>query len=138
MRVLAAVDIRDHSHSVVKTATTFTLAVGGTLDLVYASSDLAQIPMSSDSQWAEVRAAERRDLEALRDALPDAIRGSARVLVGNPSEVLPAATWDYDLMVMATHGRSGLKRLMVGSVTEAVLRQAHCPVMTVRIADSSS
>jgi nucleotide-binding universal stress UspA family protein len=37
-----------------------------------------------------------------------------------------------DLIVMGTHGRTGLDRLLMGSVAEAVSRQAHCPVLTVK------
>ncbi|HEY2787782.1 MAG TPA: universal stress protein [Fimbriiglobus sp.] len=37
-----------------------------------------------------------------------------------------------DLIVMGTHGRTGLSRLLLGSVAEAVLRSAKCPVVTVR------
>ncbi|MFO7538401.1 MAG: universal stress protein [Chloroflexota bacterium] len=40
-----------------------------------------------------------------------------------------------DLIVMATHGRSGFSRWMMGSVTEKVLQQAHCPVLAVRSAE---
>jgi universal stress protein A len=39
---------------------------------------------------------------------------------------------ECDLIVMGTHGHSGLKRLLVGSVTEEVVRRAHCPVMVVK------
>ena len=39
---------------------------------------------------------------------------------------------DIDLIVMGTHGRSGLEKMWLGSVTEKVLRQAHCPVLVVR------
>jgi nucleotide-binding universal stress UspA family protein len=42
-----------------------------------------------------------------------------------------AAATSADLVVMGTHGRSGFERLMVGSVTEKVLRKAPCPVLTV-------
>lgn len=38
----------------------------------------------------------------------------------------------YDLIVMGTHGRTGLAHLLMGSVAERVVRQAPCPVMTVR------
>jgi hypothetical protein len=37
---------------------------------------------------------------------------------------------DCDLIVMATHGRTGLQRLLMGSVTEEVVRKAVCPVWT--------
>jgi nucleotide-binding universal stress UspA family protein len=36
-----------------------------------------------------------------------------------------------DLIIMSTHGRSGLPRMMLGSVTERVLRNAHCPVLAI-------
>ena len=39
---------------------------------------------------------------------------------------------DIDLIVMGTHGRRGLEKMWLGSVTEKVLRQAHCPVLVVR------
>ena len=42
-----------------------------------------------------------------------------------------AAALDSDLIVMGTHGRSGFDRLMLGSVTEKVMRKAECPVMAV-------
>ena len=38
-----------------------------------------------------------------------------------------------DLIVMGTHGRTGLKQLLFGSVTEAVVRKARCPVMVVKL-----
>lgn len=133
MRILAALDLDSHPQTVLRTARSFVEATGGTLDVVYASPELARIPMTEDREWASARAEQRAALEALRDSLPEAIRGSATVLVGHPAEVLPAVTYSYDLIVMATHSRTGLRRLVVGSVTEAVLRTAHCPVLTVRI-----
>jgi nucleotide-binding universal stress UspA family protein len=54
------------------------------------------------------------------------------------AEILAAvATTGSDLIVMGTHGRSGFERLVLGSVTEKVLRKASCPVLTVppRVAD---
>ncbi len=37
-----------------------------------------------------------------------------------------------DLIVMGTHGRSGLRRMVLGSVAEQVVRSAHCPVLTLK------
>jgi nucleotide-binding universal stress UspA family protein len=42
-----------------------------------------------------------------------------------------------DLIAMGTHGRTGLERLVVGSVAETVMRKAHCPVLTVRSPSSA-
>jgi len=39
---------------------------------------------------------------------------------------------DVDLIVMATHGRSGVRRLVLGSITEKVVRASACPVLVVR------
>ena len=46
--------------------------------------------------------------------------------------VREARKWKADLIVMGTHGRRGINRLMLGSDAETVLRTAHCPVLMVR------
>ena len=53
---------------------------------------------------------------------------------GSPGEVIcwAAAKRGCDLIVMGTHGRTGLMHLLLGSVTEHVVRHAQCPVLTVR------
>lgn len=43
-----------------------------------------------------------------------------------------AARGEYDLIVMGTHGRTGMKHLMLGSIAENVVRSAACPVLTVK------
>jgi nucleotide-binding universal stress UspA family protein len=57
-----------------------------------------------------------------------------RLTDGEPyAEILRVAEDDScDLIVMGTHGRTGLPRLLVGSVAEQVLRRASCPVLTVK------
>jgi nucleotide-binding universal stress UspA family protein len=57
-----------------------------------------------------------------------------RLIGGNPaSEIVRfAADEGVDLIVMGTHGRSGLSRLLMGSVAELVVRAAACPVLTVK------
>ena len=54
---------------------------------------------------------------------------------GNAEEAIleVAQLWDVDLVVMGTHGRTGLKHLFVGSVAEKVVRKANCPVLTVKL-----
>jgi len=68
-----------------------------------------------------------------RIAVPD-VHMERHVIEGDPvSEILAAATDCHaDLIVLGTHGRTGLGRLLMGSVAEQVLRRAHCPVLTVR------
>ena len=57
---------------------------------------------------------------------------------GSPAETILTVAEDYeiDLIIMSTHGRSGLTRWALGSVTERVLRHATCPVMTIRSAQT--
>ncbi len=59
------------------------------------------------------------------------------VRLGPPAATVISALEDeeYDLVVMGTHGRSGLPRLMLGSVAEKVVRGAHCPVLTIPLRD---
>lgn len=52
------------------------------------------------------------------------------VRFGDPAEeIVSEAREGYDLLVMATHGRSGLGRVLMGSVAETVMRNVHMPVM---------
>lgn len=62
---------------------------------------------------------------------------SMRVECGVPWQVIvqAAASGGHDLIVMGTHGRRGLEHLMLGSVAEAVLRRAPCPVLVVPMGD---
>ncbi|MGK7901108.1 MAG: universal stress protein [Hormoscilla sp.] len=59
------------------------------------------------------------------------------VLVGNPSEKIIdyANTNDIDLIVIPSHGRTGISRFFLGSVAERVVRFAHCPVLVLRRSD---
>lgn len=80
------------------------------------------------------------DIEAVRGRLEAVRPADSRVAVrhrlaeGNPAEEILAAAADEkaDLIVLGTHGRGGLSRVLMGSVAEAVQRAAPCPVLTVR------
>lgn len=63
------------------------------------------------------------------------IRGGYVVEAGLPIDriVHYAEESDIDLIVMATHGRSGIARVFMGSVASAVIRKAKCPVMAVKV-----
>jgi nucleotide-binding universal stress UspA family protein len=72
----------------------------------------------------------------------DRRRGAVAVLEHSDepaSEILRYATSaNVDLIVMGTHGRTGLARLALGSVAEAVVRASPCPVLTVHAAESAA
>jgi len=78
----------------------------------------------------------RKLIDAIRLRLP---QGNTREFVeigGAASEIVKAAKdWPADLIVIGSHGRSGLKRALLGSVAEAVMRHAPCPVLVVRAKD---
>lgn len=63
-----------------------------------------------------------------------------RLATGDPaSEIVRLAEEEgADMIVMATHGRTGLSRLVMGSVAEAVVRHARCPVMTFKTPDKQA
>jgi nucleotide-binding universal stress UspA family protein len=64
------------------------------------------------------------------------VRG--RLESGDPTATsLEAAEDGYDLIVMGTHGRTGLSHMLFGSIAEAVVRRAPCPVLTIRAPDTS-
>lgn len=91
----------------------------------------------------EIPAAEtvRRDfleeaMTQLRDLIPSTFKGNTDVLVesGHPTDVIVRMAQEHkaDLIVMGTHGRSGLPHLLMGSVAEKVVRLAPCSVLVVR------
>jgi nucleotide-binding universal stress UspA family protein len=55
-------------------------------------------------------------------------------MIGSPATAIieMAEREDVELIVMATHGRTGLLRVLMGSVAEEVVRKAKCPVLTVK------
>jgi nucleotide-binding universal stress UspA family protein len=62
------------------------------------------------------------------------------IMEGDPARAIldAAAKHKCDLIVMGSHGRSGIKRLLMGSVAEKVVRRATCPVLVVKGAVSGS
>jgi len=72
------------------------------------------------------------------DAVDDDVTVETAVLSGNPYERILdyADEEDTDMVVMGTHGRTGVDRYLLGSVTEKVVRTADVPVLTVRAAES--
>jgi len=84
---------------------------------------------------AEAQTAAETKLERIgHQKLKAGTRYEIQVMTGDPAvEVLQmAARLGIDLIVMATHGRKGLHRLVLGSVAERVVREARCPVLTVK------
>lgn len=93
------------------------------------------------------------DLTAVRERAAEALRDVADGIEGLPGKIEPhvveaigiadaireaAEDLDADLVVMGTHGRSGLAHAFLGSVAERTLRAAPCPVLTVKAKEDES
>ena len=87
--------------------------------------------MSRDAQrtWAEETLEVR-----VTDLRQRGIKARWRLQVGVPFEAIVRVAEEEQagMIVMGTHGRSGLNRVLLGSVAERVIRLAPCPVLTVR------
>jgi nucleotide-binding universal stress UspA family protein len=79
-----------------------------------------------------------RAVESAVAALPDDVAVERTVTAGTPAaEILDhATTAGVDLVVMGTHGRTGLDHYLIGSVAERVVRQSPVPVLTVDVDES--
>ena len=75
-------------------------------------------------------------LAQLQDLIPAAGRGTwdVAIAVGHPADAVVRVAQErkVDLIVMGTHGRTGLQHVLLGSVAEKVVRLAPCPVLTIR------
>ena len=83
--------------------------------------------------------AEKEATDALLERTPKeealaAVAHSTLVVHGSPAEEIIRCALDQavDLIVIATHGRTGLRHLLMGSTAERVIRHGHCPVLVVR------
>ena len=76
----------------------------------------------------------KRLLAAFHERAPAQPAPLEFIHVGKPHDEIAKAAkdWPADLIVIGSHGRGGVERLFLGSVAEAVMRQAPCPVLVVR------
>lgn len=93
----------------------------------------------ANPRFAEILHAQWRLANARTERLSAQLKKQwrrSRILLkrGTPSQAIvdTARRSGADLIVMATHGRTGLAHVLIGSVAERVVRHAHCPVLTVR------
>jgi nucleotide-binding universal stress UspA family protein len=105
---------------------------------VYAANPSSYMGLPLETPWEGVETMLHEEGEkALRAAETrcSADQTDSEIIEGRPSReiVAYAERTSCDLIVMGTHGRGGLNRLLLGSVAERVVRSATVPVMTVRI-----
>ena len=142
-KILVPVDFSPHAERAFSYATALAHRLGAELTLVHVVED----PFATGAWGAEVYipnigeflqnlvAAAERQLTMLKDgAAATGVATKTAVITGRPAQsiVEHAASERCDLIVMGTHGRTGLSHAVMGSVAERVLRKAPCPVLTVR------
>ena len=102
---------------------------------IYGTLDMGPVAIPSVTEL--VASAESR-LDAFIKTNLKAFGGppKASVLVGRPSEEVANYARDHHaaMIIMTTHGYTGVKHLLLGSTTEGVLRHASCPVLSIRTA----
>ncbi|HLG57492.1 MAG TPA: universal stress protein [Vicinamibacterales bacterium] len=140
-RILCPIDFSDFSRRALDHAVVIARWYESTITLVHVSPIVplaAYAPGSGVVPSANLSPEERAALLAsLKEfAAPDAAAGvpfDYQLTEGRAAaQILNAAeTLSSDLIVMGTHGRSGFERMILGSVTEKVLRKAACPVLSV-------
>ncbi|NQW18651.1 MAG: universal stress protein [Chloroflexi bacterium] len=141
-RILVPLDGTEHSERALPLATEFARRSGAELIVLNVTPDLADdqptIDLSNDEEdhtHADLGAVQTEYLFGLRETLQERV-SRLRVLLagGDPVEQILQIGDDYeaDLIVMATHGRAGLSRGFLGSVTDATISNAHVPILAVR------
>jgi nucleotide-binding universal stress UspA family protein len=120
------------------------LAKANRAELVLAHVMSMPVPMAGDGYippkiWEQMESSSRAYAQKQMDALvvkarKAGVRVKTLLVTGVPHEriVQAARAQKADLVVMGTHGRTGLQRFFLGSVAERVVASAGCPVMTVR------
>src|SRR5271168_656846 len=106
-----------------------------TLDIHLSSTPEFGMGLALPKYISESRAAAEKSLAGVLDPKWSAGRTVIQAVVeGSPkAEIIQyARKQNIDLIVLATHGRTGLPHILMGSVAETVVRTAPCPVLTVR------
>jgi nucleotide-binding universal stress UspA family protein len=134
--VLVAFDFGESSQKALAYARNLTRALGGHLHVLHVADVIATTAAQFYPDAAgnpEVRTASVA-LQHLRAFLSDVDGTPAVRISGSPAHAIVeyAKSVHADMIVMGTHGRDGVSRLLMGSVAEHVVRHAPCPVLVVR------
>lgn len=142
-RILMATDFSDYSREALDDAVLLAKHFGADLYLLHAfEATLYKVPADPSAvrpgafEW--VRALREEEEKRLESLAAEVRRKGVAVhpifKEGVPFREIPKAALEVtaDLIVLGTHGRTGLDRLMMGSVAERVVRRAPCPILLVR------
>jgi universal stress protein A len=146
-KILVPTDFSKHSTEAVLTAADLSRRFEATVTLAYVFEPVTYaLPeghvMQAPPQLEEMQTVlEQRLVQAVADAKAAGALGAVGKLLTGP--VAPEITdfakrGGFDLIVMGTHGRTGLRHLVLGSVAEKVVRTAPCAVLTVRVREAEA
>ncbi len=136
--ILCPVDFSDASRKAVQYAKEFALSMGST---VYLLNVVEPRPMAVDITLnyipfeEDLEHAANEDMQLVLEEFQLAgLQAESTIEIGNPSDVIldKARELNVNLVILGSHGKTGLSRLLMGSVAEMVVRKAHCPVLIVK------
>ncbi len=136
--ILCPVDFSDASRKAVQYAREFASNMGAAvylLNVVEPRSMAVDITLNYVPLEEDLEKAAAEDLKViLQEFIHAGLKAECAVEFGNPSDVIldKAAELDVNLLIMGSHGKTGLSRLIMGSVAETVVRKANCPVLIVK------
>jgi nucleotide-binding universal stress UspA family protein len=139
-KILCPVDFSESSADIAKTAREFALKFNAEILVVYVAPSMIQyeifdLPAASLPQLVGdiVTGAEKTMTEFVAKHFPD-VKATGKVVSGDAAEAIVtlAQAEKADIIIMSTHGRQGLNRLLFGSVAEKVVKTSAVPVMTIR------
>lgn len=141
-KILVPLDFSSNSIMLIKKASKVAEELGAELEILHVVESLdpyvgfavPHIPL--DTLGKDLNSYAEQKMESfLEDNLPPGIPHQAKVVAGNDAAteiIRHAEENDCNLIIIATQGFKGLPKFLFGSVAERVLKQAHCPVMTVK------
>jgi nucleotide-binding universal stress UspA family protein len=135
-RILVPHDFSAHARRALRTAVRLAAGARGSVVVLHVVPNyhpISELALGESTVWAPpagLLADARRALER-EAAKAKGARVECRVELGDPLERILRAARRADLIVMSTHGRTGLGRLVIGSVAEKVVRHAPVPVLTI-------
>ena len=139
-RVLVPTDFSPESDAALALAKTIAAGYGASLLLLHVFEEIggvfagdAYAPLPPETRAALLKDARARLTHRLSPEERTRFRATADVIVGAsaPKIIDYASQQHVDLIVMGTHGRTGMAHLLMGSIAERVVRLAPCPVLTV-------
>ena len=141
-QILVPVDFSPHSDYALTYAAALAASLRASVHLVHALEPIPPMAVGEGLYLVDIEAmeasvsaeAERRMGECRTRVAAQGVAVTSDVLTGHPATVIidAARRRRSDLIVMGTHGRTGLAHMFIGSIAETVTRLAPCPVLTVR------